>query len=509
MSRPVSRQVRGVIPSRYIKHHRVVPLELEGGRLHVAHPNDVDRAVLRELQVLLGQEVVGEVWRERELDAIISQSYGIGAQEIEALTPDISTANGTQGGEEASSENAEGRSEDAAMVAFVNSILFQAANDGATDIHIEPFEGQLRVRFRIDGMLHTIPVPEEVWKYRAAVVSRIKVMAGLDIAERRLPQDGKFRHTIDHSTVDYRVSVLPTPHGETINVRVLAGSITGDDLEGLGFRSSDVETVRGVLSRPHGVVLVTGPTGSGKTTTLYTFLRKLNETHRKIITIEDPVEYDLPGVTQIQVRPKIGLGFAEGLRSMLRHDPDVMMVGEIRDSETAETVIRVALTGHLVFSTVHTNDAVTTPIRLLDMGMEPYLVASSVECIIAQRLVRVICDQCREPDERRLDLAALGLERFESRGPPRGEVHLSVGRGCEACRGTGFVGRTAIFETLPMTSGIRKIVQNRGSAEELQMRAAEEGGVSLRAVGLSLAMKGRTSVDEVLRVTGTPHGVTT
>jgi len=505
--RPVSDSARELIPARFVERHQVVPLGLESGVLRVAHPRDVDPAILRELEVLLGYEVRGEAWAAGELEKLVRRSYGIGAREIESLlkaepaapvvaVPGPMPAGGAR----------EDLAEDAAIVSFVNNLLRQAKTDGATDIHVEPFESRLRVRFRIDGMLHEIPVPAEVWRYHTAVVSRVKVMANLDIAEHRLPQDGKFRHPIGGDDHDFRVSILPTPHGETVNIRVLANAAILLGLESLGLERGDFGVIEEMLARPHGVILVTGPTGSGKTTTLYSFLNVLNATHRKILTIEDPIEYDLHGITQIQVRPKVGLGFAEGLRSMLRHDPDVMMVGEIRDEETAQTVIRVALTGHLVFSTVHTNDAASTPIRLLDMGVEPYLVASSVECIIAQRLVRLVCEECGEEDRRELGADALGVDAAAFDEIVKAGRDFRVGRGCEACRGTGYRGRTAIFEILPVTAGIRKIVQVRGSAEDLHTEARAEGCWPLRWKGLALAARGRTTIDEVLRVSAAHRG---
>lgn len=505
--RTIPASVRNAIPARFVEMYRIVPLSIDDEVLTIAHPRNVDPAAIRELQVLLDHRVRLEVRDAVELEALIRGNYGLGAPEIDSLVRAEASvgrepsAGGGNGATSAERSRGADLSEDTAIVSFVNGLIRQACDDGATDLHLEPYDGRLRVRFRIDGLLHDVPVPAEVHRFHLAIASRIKVMARLDIAEQRLPQDGKFRVTRGGEDLDFRVSVLPTPHGEAINIRVLADRAVLRDLGSLGLSERDLRVVDEILRRPHGVVLVTGPTGSGKTTTLYSFLQVLNSVDRKILTIEDPIEYDMPGVSQIQVFPRIGLTFAKGLRSMLRHDPDVMMVGEIRDEETAQTVVRVALTGHLVFSTVHTNDAAGTPIRLIDMKVEPYLVASSVECVIAQRLVRLVCESCAASDDRVATPAALGITDvgfdavFGSERPT-----FTVGRGCDRCRGTGYRGRTAVFEIVPVTHGIRDRVLARASSEELRAEALRGGYWPLRWKGLALAATGRTTVEEVLRV---------
>jgi len=496
-----------VIPARYAKKFFVVPLSLDNGVLHVAHRHEGNGNELGELALLLGLEVTGEPYSEEQLFVLLQKTYGVGADAIDSL-------NATDPESDQDTEEAQARSgylqremvddaaDDASIVSVVNELLLRAQQEGATDIHLEPLEYRVRLRFRIDGMLLEIPVPEGLVRYHAVVVSRIKVMANLDIAERRLPQDGRIKATVDGVQNEYRVSVLPTQFGETVDIRVLTNSSILTGLSGLGMWDEEQAFIRKTLETPYGVILVTGPTGSGKTTSLYSFLNIMNETSRKIITIEDPIEYHLDGVTQLQVHPRIGLTFARGLRSMLRHDPDVMMVGEIRDQETAETVIRVALTGHLVFSTVHTNDAPSTPARLLNMGIEPYLLASSVRCILAQRLVRKICPECKEVDSRGYAKELAG--ELSAGGE---NIDFMTGAGCEKCHHTGFSGRTAIFEILPVTSRVQEQILAREPASALREGLTGKGTGTLRERGLALAARGETSVSEVLRVTAGQDGV--
>jgi type II secretory ATPase GspE/PulE/Tfp pilus assembly ATPase PilB-like protein len=362
-------------------------------------------------------------------------------------------------------------------------------------LHLEPFDQTLRIRQRIDGLLYEIPVPQDLGKLQPAIVSRIKVMAGLDIAERRLPQDGRIQVRLDGQALDLRISVLPTTFGETVEIRVLSPEMLYS-LEQLGLAGAQLDLLLSLIQRPHGIMFVTGPTGSGKTTTLYACLSRLNATHVKILTIEDPIEYQLKGITQLQVHPKIGFSFAAGLRSMLRHDPDIMMVGEVRDPETAEITIRSALTGHLVFSTLHTNDAPGGVTRLLDMGVEPYLVASSVLCFIAQRLVRVICPACATDVPPPAGLR----EEFGLSGALPSK--LRAGRGCPTCKGTGFQGRTAIYEFLQLSDSLQSLVLRRSSAHELASAAERTGEYRpLRQAGWEKILKGVTTPEEVLRVT--------
>jgi type II secretory ATPase GspE/PulE/Tfp pilus assembly ATPase PilB-like protein len=386
--------------------------------------------------------------------------------------------------------------EDASIINFVNQVLLEAYRDRATDVHIEPFEDELMVRYRIDGVLHETKVPQAIKNFQSAIISRIKIMANLNIAERRLPQDGRIRIKIGDDKVDLRVSIMPTPFGESVMIRILSSNILWG-MESLGLLKPDLEILEKVIKKPHGIIFVTGPTGSGKTTTLYAALSKINDKDKKIITIEDPIEYQLKGIMQMQVQPKIGFTFANALRSMLRHDPDVMMVGEVRDYETAEITIRVALTGHLVFSTIHTNDAAGGVTRLVDMGVEPFLVASAVEGFIAQRLVRVICDNCKsefKPDKE--ILRELGVSRMDL-----SKIKLYEGKGCESCRFTGYKGRTAIYEILVMSEPIRELVLKRSSSDQIKKKALSLGMRTLRQDGWEKIKAGITTPGEVIRVT--------
>jgi general secretion pathway protein E/type IV pilus assembly protein PilB len=374
-------------------------------------------------------------------------------------------------------------------------VLAEAIDRRATDVHFEPFETALRVRYRVDGVLQEANILPEVRQFQPAIVSRLKILSRLDIAEKRLPQDGRIKLRVGPREVDVRVSVIPMLHGEAVVLRLLDRGATLLGLEHLGMDEPDRNAVERILDLPHGIVLVTGPTGSGKTTTLYAGLSRINDVERKIITIEDPIEYHLHGINQIQVSPKGGLTFARGLRSILRHDPDVILVGEIRDQETADIAVQASLTGHLVFSTLHTNDAPGALTRLVDMGIEPYLVASSLEMVLAQRLVRLICPGCRQqytpPDPEAL------RSEFGGEPPPR----LYQGEGCPQCQGTGYRGRTGIFEVMPISESIESMILERASAGEIRKVAARQGMRSLREDGLRLVRSGKTTLEEVLRAT--------
>jgi general secretion pathway protein E len=382
---------------------------------------------------------------------------------------------------------------EAPVVRLVNLLIENAITAGASDIHIEPFEDTLRIRYRVDGILFDQEAPPR--RLQAAMTSRLKIMAEMNIAERRLPQDGRIRVTLQGRRVDIRVSTIPTVHGESIVMRLLDRTTVFRPLDQLGFPPSMLARFDALIRRPHGIVLVTGPTGSGKTTTLYGALDKINSPDIKIITVEDPVEYQLKGVNQIPVKAKIGLTFATGLRHIVRQDPDVILIGEIRDLETAEIAIQAALTGHLVFSTLHTNDAPGAITRLQDMGVEPYLLSSVLEGVLAQRLVRRICSACKElfvsPPA---DLQALGVD-----ADPR--TPLYRGRGCEECRGTGYRGRTGIYELFEITEEVRSLTLRRASTREIRRHAIENGMVTLRLDGWLKAREGVTTVEEVLRVT--------
>jgi len=395
--------------------------------------------------------------------------------------------------------------QDASIIRFVNQVLSEALEVRATDVHVEPFEHQLRVRYRIDGVLQEANIPPDVRRFQAAIVSRIKILSHLDIAEKRLPQDGRIRLKVKGREIDVRVSVIPMLHGEATVLRILdRGDNKTFNMDVLGMARRDRVAFERVQELPHGIVLVTGPTGSGKTTSLYAALSRINDIERKIITIEDPVEYQLAGINQIQVNNKAGLTFAAGLRAILRHDPDVVLIGEIRDKETAEIAVQASLTGHLVFSTLHTNDAPGAAARLIDMGVEPYLVASSVEMVIAQRLVRLICPHCKETTPAP-DVEALREELARESGVELPDV-LYRGKGCRQCQGTGFRGRSGVFELMPITEELRALVMERAPTQKMRAVAIQQGMNSLRADGWRLVREGRTTVEEVMRVTKEEHG---
>jgi general secretion pathway protein E/type IV pilus assembly protein PilB len=384
--------------------------------------------------------------------------------------------------------------EDASIIRFVNQILSDAISLRTSDIHVEPFEHELRIRYRIDGLLQEVPVPAQIKRFQAAIVSRIKILSNLNIAEKRVPQDGRIKIRVKTSEVDIRVSVIPMLHGEAVVMRLLRQDAGLIGLEGLGMDERDRALFDRVLGMPHGIALVTGPPGSGKTTTLYSALTQINDSIRKIITIEDPVEYQLKGINQIQVSEKAGLTFGRGLRAILRHDPDVVLVGEIRDQETAQIAVQASLTGHMVFSTLHTNDAPGALTRLVDMGVEPYLVASSLEAVMAQRLVRVLCPECKALDKS----ARTGALRERVEALQGATIYRAMG--CKACRMTGYTGRHALFELMTMSTSIRTVLLRGGSSVEVRDAARAEGMRSLVEDGWRLVRNGTTTPAEVLRV---------
>ncbi|MFC1755484.1 GspE/PulE family protein, partial [Thermoproteota archaeon] len=422
----------------------------------------------------------------------IHKYYGLGAETLEKMVSEREEEEVDSKAQK--TEDLDSLTEEASVIKFVNQILLKAVEERATDIHIEPFEDELKVRFRIDGILYPTTIPATIKYFHSAIISRVKIMSQLNIAERRLPQDGRMKVKVQNYELDLRVSVVPTVFGESVQIRILSQQ-SSLVLEKLGLARSNLDVIDSVIHLSHGIIFVTGPTGSGKTTTLYASLKKINSNKVKIITIEDPVEYQLLGVTQIQVQSKIGLTFAQGLRSVLRHDPDVLMVGEVRDYETAEIAIRSALTGHLVFSTLHTNDAAGAVTRLLDMGVEPFLVSSSLECIVAQRLVRTICPSCRtkiKPDKKLLQ--ELHLDAGKS-------LELFEGKGCEICKFTGYKGRTAIHEVLRMNEDIRQMVIEKASSQVIKRKAVEQGMKTLIQDGWQKVVEGMTTISEVVRVT--------
>jgi general secretion pathway protein E len=390
---------------------------------------------------------------------------------------------------------------DAAVVRFVTDVISQAIEDGATDIHFEPQEGQLRIRYRVDGLLVAVPVPENLLRFQDAIISRLKIMARLNISERRLPQDGRINFKAAGESLDIRVSTIPTIYAESVSLRLLNLKREAYTMERLGMDEGEQTQINRILAYPHGIILVTGPTGSGKSTSLNAFLRQINATDLRIVTVEDPIEYEVPGVNQMQVRPEIGLSFASALRHVLRQDPDVIMVGEIRDRETADIAIRASLTGHLVLSTLHTNDAPGAITRLIDMGIEPFLVTSSVELVIAQRLVRRLCPHCSRPtpvNPAKLQdtLAILGLEPVEAATA----TELREPVGCDRCRGTGYRGRIGLFEILKPNDELHDLIVKRESSRVLDKCARQHGMRTLQQSGWAKVRAGQTTLDEVLRV---------
>lgn len=481
----------------FSKKNKIIPLKIENGILCVATADPLNYEALDDLRLILGCRVVEPVLSsEREVMKAINFFYEQSADSPEEMIQSLDAASSDQLLHELE-ETADilEVDEEAPVIKLVNLILSQAIKERASDIHIEPFQKELKVRYRIDGVLYHRFAPPK--RYQSAIVSRLKVMAKLDIAEKRLPQDGRIPIKIADKEIDIRVSIIPTGFGERVVLRLLDKSNLLLGLEEIGLSPEQLHTMEDLIHRSHGIILVTGPTGSGKTTTLYAALSRINSPDKNIITIEDPVEYQILGIGQIQVNPKIGLTFAHGLRSVLRHDPDVILVGEIRDPETAEIAIQAALTGHLVFSTLHTNDAASAATRLVDMGIEPFLVASVVRAIVAQRLIRVICPDCKEGYIPEAEvIAEIGLRPEEL---PKGLLYY--GKGCPACAMTGFRGRTGIYEILNISEPIRQLIMRKADSGTIARQAVEEGMRTLRADGLRKVMAGKTTVDEVLRVT--------
>jgi len=486
------------VPARFATHYCFVPVQERNGTLVIAVSDPLNGQLLDDIRLVLKQRIEPVVSTPNSIRGAMKNLYGVGADTVERILSDSEDSDEVIALDSTNlSADLGDEKIDASIIKFVNELFLEAIRSEATDIHVEPFEDELRVRYRIDGVLHQVPVPPTVRGFHSAIVSRVKIMANLNIAERRLPQDGKILASLGDSRYDLRVSVLPTPHGETFNIRILSRASMLLTLDQLGFLPQDLRLFSLFLNRPHGIILVTGPTGSGKTTTLYASLSKLNKTDRKIITIEDPIEYQLKGITQMQVLPRIGFDFSLGLRSMLRHDPDIMMVGEIRDFETAEMAIRSSLTGHLVFSTLHTNDAAGAVTRLTDMGVEPFLIASTMIASIAQRLVRRTCPNCREPYQPQAELLQslrIGPEEATS-------ATFFKGRGCEQCRNTGYRGRLAIYEILPFSEPIKDLTVNRAPSNEIRRKGCELGMITLREAGRLRACRGDTTIEEVLRVT--------
>jgi type II secretion system protein E len=482
------------VPAKFAWHYKIMPISIESNILTVAISNPFDMWPLDDLETNLGYRVEKVLATSQDILEAIRKYYGVGAETIERILAE------ERPGEEERLEVAvkekvedlEKMVEDASVIKLVNQILQQAINDRATDVHIEHFRDELILRYRVDGILYDTQVSEKIRYLYPAIVSRIKVMSGLDIIERRLPQDGRAKVKIGKSEYDLRVSVIPTLYGENIVIRILPTTMLFS-ISDLGMSKRDLEILERLLRKPHGIIFVTGPTGSGKSTTLYASLSKLNTRERKIVTIEDPIEYELRGVSQTQINPRINLTFARMLRSMLRHDPDVIMVGEVRDFETAEITIQTALTGHLVFSTLHTNDAAGGITRLIDMGIDPFLISSSVEAFIAQRLVRVICPKCKiKIQNSKVKIAELTTGR---------KTEVYQGKGCKACNNTGYTGRTGIYEILLVSDEIKKLILEKTSSDIIKKKAIELGMKTLKEDGWEKALAGITTIEEVMRVT--------
>ncbi len=498
-----------LLPARLVHEYQIVPIRIGPAPadsdeppppvattpLHLASAWLPDAAMAAWIRTFTPRPVVWHLAVAERVHQLIIEHFGVGSGSLEDGGDDGYLA------PEAVPADAEVVDEEAAVVRFVTEVIAQAIADEATDIHFEPQEGQLRIRYRVDGLLVAVPVPENLLRFQDAIISRLKIMARLNISERRLPQDGRINFKAGGVNLDIRVSTIPTIYAESISLRLLNQKKQAFTMERLGMSAEEQGQISHVLDYPHGIILVTGPTGSGKSTSLNAFLRKINSTDLRIVTIEDPIEYEVPGVNQMQVRPDIGLTFADALRHVLRQDPDVIMVGEIRDRETADIAIRASLTGHLVFSTLHTNDAPGAITRLVDMGIEPFLVASAIELVIAQRLVRRLCPECARPApvtklKLRDSLAILGLDQAEADLIES----LNAPVGCDRCRGTGYRGRIGIFEIFKLNDELHELVLKRESTRTLTQCARKHGMRTLQQSGWEKIKAGQTTLDEVLRV---------
>jgi general secretion pathway protein E len=493
---PAKPVVIGNLSALFMKQSRFVPLQLEGDTLRIAMADPGDFYTIDTLKLACNVNI--EVCRGNEEDILgaIERLYGTGSQSLEMIieeagkdTDDISSDGVVD------ADHLRDLASEAPIIRLVNRLILNAVEVRASDIHFEPFENEFKVRYRIDGILHNVESPPS--RLQDAIISRVKIMAKMDIAERRLPRDGRIKLKVSDKEIDFRVSTLPTIFGESLVMRILDRDALILDLEKLGLPEDLLPQYVELISKPYGMILVTGPTGSGKTTTLYTTLAKINSPETKIITLEEPVEYQLRGVNQIQVNTKIGMTFANGLRSIVRQDPDIILVGEIRDRETAETAIQSALTGHLLFSTLHTNDAAGAVTRLLDIGVENFLLSSTLLGILAQRLVRVICPHCK----RRVDPEAKLLRAMNVSPDNVCGIEFFAGAGCEECKHTGFKGRIGIFEYLPVDDDIRREITARSSTERIKDVALGKGILTLRQDGWNKVKRGITTISEVLRVT--------
>ncbi|MEM7164494.1 MAG: type IV-A pilus assembly ATPase PilB [Planctomycetota bacterium] len=480
------------------KYFGVIPVAQIGRVLSLAVSDPFDIVKLDDLSMVTGCTIKPVLSTDTAITGVMSRFYDEGAKRVQELLdgmvdPELELQD--RADDDDSADLSE-EGDESPVVKLVNLIVYQGIRDGSSDIHIEPYDRQVRVRYRIDGVLREAMNPP--FKMLSAMVSRIKIMCGLDIAERRVPQDGKFQLRVEGRRIDFRVSTLPTVHGEKVVLRILDSSSLALELDALGFETKALTDIREAINVPYGMSLVTGPTGSGKSTTLYSCIHEVLSEEENIVTVEDPVEYQVAGVNQVPVNVKRGLTFAAALRSILRQDPDTVMIGEIRDLETAEIAIKAALTGHVVFSTLHTNDAPSTVTRIVDMGIDPFLVSSSVRCIAAQRLARRLCNSCKQPLEElpsQERLLSLGFREEDMEGL---EIFKPVG--CQRCS-SGFKGRFALLETMPLSEGLQRLIVNGASALEIKDAALQEGMITLRRCGLLNVMRGKTSLEEVIRVT--------
>jgi len=480
------------LPARAVYQYNVLPISIINNTLTVVTSDPFNTGMTDGLRLAAGRPVRVTLAVREEIDKAIRKYYGVGADAIEKMIEDgryevdsdlasISKIDVNEMGAEAS------------IVKFVNQIIAEADRQGATDIHVEPMEDELRIRYRIDGMLHKVDVPPQLNKLKAAIISRIKVMANLDIAEKRLPMDGRIGIRLNNDDIDIRVSTMPTAYGESISLRLLQKAGNFVKLQDLGFCDRDESHIIKLINRPNGIFLVTGPTGSGKSTSLYAFLHEINKMHVRILTAEDPIEYEMPGINQVLVRQDIGLTFARALRAFLRQDPDIIMVGEIRDGETAEIAINASLTGHLVFSTLHTNDSAGAFPRLIDMGAEPFLVASAVAGVLAQRLVRRLCPKCKRE-------IPLDMKWYDLPYPPSKQTVFEPS-GCDYCKKTGYKGRGGLFELLVVNEEIESCIIGRKTSAEIREASLRGGMKTLREDGWQKAFRGMTSIEELIRVT--------
>jgi type IV pilus assembly protein PilB len=496
----IDKEVLKSIPEDVVRRYKIVPVDKTGNTLTIALADPSNIYLLDEIRLLISFE--------SDILEAIDRFYSDKGNELEEMLKEITDKDLEVIRSEELGGNGHGDDDindlsisvdDAPVIQLVNLMISEAIKMRASDIHIEPYEKSLRVRYRIDGVLHEISPPPK--KFQNAIISRIKILSEMDIAERRLPQDGRFKVRVGIKNVDFRVSTCPTAHGEKVVLRILDQSNLMLDLRDLGFESDTLKAFEQMIKKPYGMILVTGPTGSGKSTTLYSALSTINDPHKNIMTIEDPIEYQLAGINQVQAKPEIGLTFAEGLKSFLRQDPDIMLVGEVRDLETAEIAVKAALTGHLVLSTLHTNDAPSTIQRLTNMGVEPFLVVASVVMSVAQRLVRRICDACAAPWDASPELLeGLGVPTVPD-FPGWDKMKLMHGTGCQRCSGTGYRGRLALYELMVVSDRLRDRIMEGATTGHIKRYAVEEGMRTLRQSGLRKLIEGRTTVEEVISVT--------